>query len=223
MFVLKLEEDGIDREQHHPDRFENRPARDDPSTGRYELAVARPEEQKGKRATSLSQESPDSQGKHEILKDEKGMEAFVRTNHAYYMPKKRGDPGGFVIEINIRGKKIRALCDLGASISLFPLTIWKELDLGELRPERLKVSLADGSCTEPSGSAEDVLLKIGRFYVPHDFLVGDIKIDPIAPIILGRPFLATVGVVIDVSKGRMTFNIKGEKLKFGMHKECGYS
>ena len=91
-----------------------------------------------------------------------------------------------------------------------------------MRPERLKVSLADGSYTAPSGSTEDVLLKIGRFYVPHDFLVGDIKIDPVAPILLGRPFLATVGALIDVRRGRMTFDIKGQELSFCMHEDCGY-
>ena len=145
----------------------------------------------------------------------------MRRYHASYMPRKRKDPGGFIIQVSIRGRNLNALCDLGASISLFPLSIWNELELGELRPERLKVSLADGSFTEPSGSAEDVLLKIGRFYVPHDFLVGDIKIDPVAPILLGRPFLTTVGALIDVRRGRMTFDIKGQELKFFMENDRG--
>ena len=122
----------------------------------------------------------------------------MRRYNQVYLPKKRKDPGGFIIDISIRGQNFGALCDLGASISLFPLKIWNELELGELKPEKFMVSLADGSYTEPSRSNEDVLLKIGRFYVPHDFLVGDIKVDPIAPIILGRPFLATVGALIDV-------------------------
>ena len=216
VFVLRLEDDNNGWNETHP-------GRDNPSSGRYELAEASLEGRIERGPDSPNQEAPNPPSAQELLEDEKGMEEFVRTNHAYYMPKKRKDPGGFVIEVGIRGRKFRALCDLGASISLLPLSIWKELDLGELRPERLRVSLADGSCTEPSGSAEDVLLKIGGFYVPHDFLVGDVKINPVAPIILGRPFLATVGAVIDVIKGRMTFNIKGEKLKFGIHKECGYN
>ena len=98
------------------------------------------------------------------------------------------------------------------------MSIWDELDLGELKPERVKISMADGRVTIPSGSKEDELIKIGEHYVPVDFMVADVKVDPEAPILLGRPFLATVGAIIDTRRGRMTFDIGGDTFDYAMEK-----
>ena len=119
-----------------------------------------------------------------------------------------------MITIKLRNQPFKALCDLGASASLLPLSIWNELNLGELKPVRMRLSMADGSCTVPLGSAEDVIIQLNRFYIPEDFIVADIKINKEAPILLGRPFLATVGAIIDVKRGHMTFDILGEELEF---------
>ncbi|GJT31890.1 reverse transcriptase domain-containing protein [Tanacetum coccineum] len=82
-----------------------------------------------------------------------------------------------------------ALADLGASINLMPLSIWKKLSLPELTPTRLIFELADRSTTSPSGIAEDVFVKVGKFHLPADFIVVDYVVDPRVPLILGRPFL----------------------------------
>ncbi|GJX67585.1 reverse transcriptase domain-containing protein [Tanacetum coccineum] len=56
----------------------------------------------------------------------------------------------------------KTLADLGASINLMPLSIWKKLSLPELTPTRMILELADRLTTSPSGIAEDVLLKTTR-------------------------------------------------------------
>ncbi|GKA83067.1 DNA-directed DNA polymerase [Tanacetum coccineum] len=81
-----------------------------------------------------------------------------------------------------------ALADLGASINLMPLSIWKKLSLPELTSTRMTLELADRSITLPKGVAEDVLVKVGKFHYLADFVVVDYDADPWVPLILGRPF-----------------------------------
>ncbi|GJY99107.1 reverse transcriptase domain-containing protein [Tanacetum coccineum] len=54
-----------------------------------------------------------------------------------------------------------ALADLGASINLMPLSIWKELNLPDLTKTRMILELADRTISTPTGIAEDVFLKVG--------------------------------------------------------------
>ncbi|XP_058783187.1 uncharacterized protein LOC131657848 [Vicia villosa] len=108
----------------------------------------------------------------------------------------------------------KALCDLGASVSLMPLSICEKLKLGELRPTRMSLQLADRSVKFPVGMLENVPVRIGQFYIPTDFIIMDIKEDSNIPIILGRPFLATAGAIIDVKKGKLTFEVGEEKVEF---------
>ncbi|GJR50783.1 reverse transcriptase domain-containing protein [Tanacetum coccineum] len=72
------------------------------------------------------------------------------------LPEKLGDPGKFLIPCNFPGIEVcHALADLGASINLMPLSIWKKLSLPELTPTRMTLELADRSITYPKGLAED--------------------------------------------------------------------
>ncbi|GKC30586.1 reverse transcriptase domain-containing protein [Tanacetum coccineum] len=71
-----------------------------------------------------------------------------------------------------------ALADLGASINLMPLSIWKKLSLPELTPTQMILKLADRSTTSPSGIAEDVFVKVGKFHFLADFVVVDYAVDP---------------------------------------------
>ncbi|GJS58801.1 reverse transcriptase domain-containing protein [Tanacetum coccineum] len=72
-----------------------------------------------------------------------------------------------------------ALADLGASINLMPLSIWKELSLPALTKTRMILELADRSISTPTGIAEDVFVKVGTFYFPADFVVVDYDADSI--------------------------------------------
>ncbi|XP_050888984.1 uncharacterized protein LOC127094165 [Lathyrus oleraceus] len=64
------------------------------------------------------------------------------------------------------------------------------------------------------GMLENVLVRIDQFYIPAEFIIMDIKEDFNIPIILGRPFLATTGAIIDVKKGKPTFEVGEEKVEF---------
>ena len=115
------------------------------------------------------------------------------------LPQKLKDPGSFTIPCTI-GNAIfeKALCDLGASINLMPLSIFRRLGLGEARPTTVTLQLADRSLKHPRGIIEDVLVKVDKFIFPADFIVLDMEEDKEIPIILGRPFLATGRAMIDV-------------------------
>ncbi|KAM6584068.1 hypothetical protein CsatB_011070 [Cannabis sativa] len=129
------------------------------------------------------------------------------------LPPKLKDPGSFNIPCSIGGSvETKALCDLGASINLMPLSVFKRLGLGKAKPTTVTLQLADRSLTHPRGIIEDVLVKVGKFIFPADFLILDMEEDSTIPIILGRPFLATGRALIDVQKGD---NIGGQFSSFG--------
>ena len=123
-------------------------------------------------------------------------------------PVKFKDPGCPTISVNLGGISVeKALLDLGASVNLFPYSMYKQLGLGELKPTSITLSLADRSIKIPKGTIEDVLTQVDRFYYPVDFVVLDTE--PVAvganhvPIILGRPFLASSNAIINCRNGVM--------------------
>nr|GEW32583.1 reverse transcriptase domain-containing protein [Tanacetum cinerariifolium] len=124
------------------------------------------------------------------------------------LPNKLGDPGKFLIPCDFSGIYVcHALADLGASINLMPLSIWKNLSLPELTPTRMTLELADRSITHPKGVAEDVFVKVGKFHFPTDFVVVDFEADPRVPLILGRSFLRTGRALIDVYGEEITLRV----------------
>nr|GEU88795.1 reverse transcriptase domain-containing protein [Tanacetum cinerariifolium] len=124
------------------------------------------------------------------------------------LPEKLGDPHKFFIPCDFPGMDVcQALADLGASINLMPLSIWKKLPLPELTPTRMTLKLADRSITRPKGVVEDVFVKVGKFHFPTDFVVVDFEADPRVSLILGRSFLRT---------GRALIDVYGEEITFGL-------
>nr|GFA39033.1 reverse transcriptase domain-containing protein [Tanacetum cinerariifolium] len=91
-----------------------------------------------------------------------------------------------------------ALADLGASINLMPLSIWKKLRLPTLNDTKMILELADRTISKPTGVAEKVFVKVGKFYFPANFVVLDFVADPRVPLILGQPFLSTAHATINV-------------------------
>ncbi|GJS86894.1 reverse transcriptase domain-containing protein [Tanacetum coccineum] len=131
------------------------------------------------------------------------------------LPEKLGDPGKFLIPCNFLGMDVcHALADLGVSINLMPLSIWKKLSLPELTPTRMTLELADRSITHPKGVAEDVFVKVGSFHFPTDFVVVDFEADPRVPLILGRSFLRTGRALIDVYEGELILRDENEQIIF---------
>nr|GEX84085.1 reverse transcriptase domain-containing protein [Tanacetum cinerariifolium] len=112
---------------------------------------------------------------------------------------KLGDPGRFLIPCDFSEfDNCLALADLGASINLMPLSIWKKLRLSTLNDTKMVLELADRTFSKPTGVAENVFVKVRKFYFPTDFVVLDFIADPRVPLIPGRPFLSTAHALIDV-------------------------
>ncbi|GJU45719.1 reverse transcriptase domain-containing protein [Tanacetum coccineum] len=72
------------------------------------------------------------------------------------------------------------------------------------------LKLADRSITHPKGLAEDVYVKVGKFYFPTDFVVVDFEAGPRVPLILGRSFLRTGRALIDNDKSYNRIDIIDE-------------
>ncbi|XP_021737520.1 uncharacterized protein LOC110704039 [Chenopodium quinoa] len=148
--------------------------------------------------------------------------AFIHND----LPPKMNDLGNFSIPCNINGKLFQnALCDLGANVSIMPYSVFKKLKLGELLSTNMTLQLANRSIKFPKGRIEDVPLKIGKFTIPVDFIVLEIAEDEKIPIILGRPFLAASGALIDVKGGMITSCVGDSKASFklkSMHESLSY-
>ena len=108
------------------------------------------------------------------------------------LPPKLKDPSSFTIPFLI-GNSVagKALCDLGASINLMLLSMFKRLKVGEAKPTTISLQLADRSYQHPQGVIENVLVKVDKFIFPTDFVILDMEEYDKVHIILGRPFLAT--------------------------------
>nr|GFD23637.1 reverse transcriptase domain-containing protein [Tanacetum cinerariifolium] len=101
-------------------------------------------------------------------------------------PEKLGDPGRFLIPCDFTGlDNCLALTDLGASINLMHLSIWKKLRLPTLNDTKMVLELADRTISKPTGVAENVFVKVSKFYFPVDFVILDFVADPRVPLILG--------------------------------------
>ncbi|XP_060962021.1 uncharacterized protein LOC115722590 [Cannabis sativa] len=139
------------------------------------------------------------------------------------LPPKLKDPGSFTIPCTIgKIENIHALCNLGASINLMPLSVFKRLQLGEAKPTTVTLQLADRSLAHPRGVIENVLVKVDKFMFPADFIVLDMEEDNNVPIILGRPFLATGKALIDVQKGELKLRVQGDEVVFNVLKAMTY-
>nr|GFA25970.1 hypothetical protein [Tanacetum cinerariifolium] len=115
------------------------------------------------------------------------------------LPEKLGDPGRFLIPCDFSEfDNCLALADLGASINLMPLSIWKKLKLLTLNDTKMVLKLTDRTISKPTGVAENVFVKVRKFYFPADFVVLDFIADSRVPLILRRPFLSTAHAIINV-------------------------
>ncbi|GJR82545.1 reverse transcriptase domain-containing protein [Tanacetum coccineum] len=140
------------------------------------------------------------------------------------LPKKLGDPSKFLIPCDFpRMDECLALADLGASINLMPLSVWKNISLPELTPTCMTLELTNRSITKPIGIAEDVYLKVGKFKFPADFVVVDFDADPRVPLILERSFLKTERALIDVYEGELTLRVGKEAITFNLDQTSRYS
>ncbi|XP_021984634.1 uncharacterized protein LOC110880349 [Helianthus annuus] len=139
------------------------------------------------------------------------------------LPQKKICPGSFTIPCFIGGSPIsNALSDLGASINLMPASIFNRLGLRKPHPARMSIELADRSVKYPQGVMENLLVKVGEFVFPADFVILDMEEDTEIPLILGRPFLATARAMVDMSDGRLTLRVGDKEIKFEVGQRVEY-
>ncbi|XP_058009614.1 uncharacterized protein LOC131183238 [Hevea brasiliensis] len=110
----------------------------------------------------------------------------------------------------------KALCYLGASVSLMPLSVCQKLEVGEFKPTTISLQLADRSVKYPVGILENIPIKVENFFFPVDFVVLEIEEDVQIPIILGRPFLAITGAIIDIKNGQLTLKVGDKEVEFNL-------
>ncbi|GJW24279.1 reverse transcriptase domain-containing protein [Tanacetum coccineum] len=140
------------------------------------------------------------------------------------LPEKLRDPDKFLIPCDFPGMvECLALADLGASINLMPLSVWKKLSLPDLTSTRMTLELADRTITRPKGVAEDVFVKVGKFHYPTDFIVVDFDAYPRVPLILGRPFLRIARALIDVYGEEITLRYNDEAITFNVGHTSSHS
>nr|GEW72866.1 reverse transcriptase domain-containing protein [Tanacetum cinerariifolium] len=133
--------------------------------------------------------------------------------------KKLRDPRKFLIPYGFSELKCKALTDLGASINLMPLSVWKKLGLPEFIPTRMTLERANRAICTPAGIARDVFVLVGKFTFLADFVIVDYESDPRVPFILGRPFLRTARALIDVHGEEMILHDGDEILTLNMRND----
>ena len=130
---------------------------------------------------------------------------------------KKEDPGAFSIPCTVGSLHfVKALCDLWASVNLMPLSIYKNLGLGDPKPTSMRLLIAYRTVKRPIGILQDVLVKVKSFIFLAYFVILDCVVDFEVTIILGRPFLATGRAFVDMGKGQMKFRLNNEEVTFNI-------
>ncbi|GJX70412.1 reverse transcriptase domain-containing protein [Tanacetum coccineum] len=133
------------------------------------------------------------------------------------LPEKLGDTGRFLIPCDFYGlESYMALADLGASINLMPLFVWKPLSLPELTPTRMTLELSTRTVAYPASIVEDVFVQVGKFTFLAYFVIVEYDVDLRVLLILGRPFLRTAHDLVNVHGEELTLRVGDEKLVFNV-------
>ncbi|XP_070023148.1 uncharacterized protein [Nicotiana sylvestris] len=128
---------------------------------------------------------------------------------------KKEDLGDFTITCTIGADDFaRALCDNGDNINLMPLAIYKQAWLVMPRPTSMRLQMDDRSIKRPVGIVDDVLVKVGKFHLPADFVILDCAVDKEIPIILGRPFLAIGRALMDLERNEIKLCVNDKQVTF---------
>ncbi|GJR28890.1 reverse transcriptase domain-containing protein [Tanacetum coccineum] len=139
----------------------------------------------------------------------------------HQLPPKELNPRSFTLPYTIGKFIFYAMADLSASVNVMPRSIFKHLHLTNLKKTNMLCEMADMSKKAPLGIVENVLVKIDKFLFPSDFVILDNT--PSETTILGRPFLATIHVEIDVFVGKISLGINKDRISFDtMRKDHNY-
>ncbi|XP_015950375.1 uncharacterized protein LOC107475258 [Arachis duranensis] len=136
------------------------------------------------------------------------------------LPEKCDDPGPCMVTCTVNGVQfIDCTCDLGACVSIIPLSVYRILKLPPLKRWTARFVLADKSIITVTGVAEDVLVNIKGLVFPIDFYVLEMpssETERASSILLGRPFLRTSRFKLDAYSGTYSFEIDGRVVSFSL-------
>nr|KYP47399.1 hypothetical protein KK1_031013 [Cajanus cajan] len=104
-----------------------------------------------------------------------------------------------------------------------PLSMLQRIGEVEVRPIRMTLQLANRSIKYPHGVVEDLLVKVDKFWFPVDFVVMDMEEDSEVPLILGRPFMKTAKVIIDVDDGKLKVRVQDDEVNFNVFEAMKHS
>ncbi|RDX79907.1 hypothetical protein CR513_39608, partial [Mucuna pruriens] len=142
------------------------------------------------------------------------------TAGAQPLPKKCRDPEIFFIPCTIGDCTFTdAMLDVGASINVMPTSIYKSLNFGDLEPTGMTIQLANRSVVQPLGVFEDVLVQANELIFPADFYVLDMEDETSrkgSNLILGRSFLMTSKIKIDVHAGTLSMEFSDTLVQFNI-------
>ena len=127
--------------------------------------------------------------------------------HKASIPIKQEDGWEPIINMKVNDFDFKALCHLDSSVSIMPRRIYDMLDLPPLEDCYFNVLLDDNAKKKLKGSLNDVFIMVNNAYVPVDFYVLDVEYNASCPITLGRPFLRTVCVIIDMKEGTIKYQL----------------
>ncbi|RDY13423.1 hypothetical protein CR513_01668, partial [Mucuna pruriens] len=150
----------------------------------------------------------------------KKMKASVKIGGVQALPKKCRDPKTFSVPCTIGDCTFAdAMLDLGASINVMPISIYKFLNFGDLEPTRMTIQLANRSVVQPFGVLEDVLVQVDELIFLVDFYVLDMEDETSgkgSTLILGRPFLMTARIKIDMHVGMLSMEFVDTLVQFNI-------
>ncbi|XP_050878185.1 uncharacterized protein LOC127082002 [Lathyrus oleraceus] len=153
----------------------------------------------------------------------KKLEINIPLLEGMKIPIKKKDREVVTIPCTIRDKSFnKDLIDLGASVSLMLLSIYKKLGIRVVQDTRMTLRFADHSVKKPYGIVEDVLVKIDKFVFPVDFLILEMLEDEEIPLILGRPFLETGRCLINIEERTMTLKVYDKELNIDVRNIMRY-
>lgn len=130
-----------------------------------------------------------------------GRAPAVKLRH---LPK-LGDPGKFVVPCSILGVEFEdSLCDSGSMVNVMSKATAQSLGIENILPSPRTLKFADGAISTSQGLIKDLEVRIDDCLMPCDFQVVEMRNNAYMPLILGRPFLATAGAIVDLPQKRVS-------------------